>query len=466
MYQVKENVPSLGDSLEAGTLFPIQLPNVDKAYLATLQAEHPEMYEIMCRTQHEIKKITGVSRLSELDGRSTDKEFAEEVNERILLSRKALGENLPTEARAEKSKKYAKLVDKIKMDLVKRFAPGYSKALGTRNEVMATHNWGKLLLLAFDSSWNNKVRYEAKLKLVLADHFAKVDHKLHDRKDHLEFLADVMEERIFDPNGEKRGGTKTQWLVTKHDLANDNKCIGYEFVEEPPKSLAENELIEQIDFRTMEIQGADGTSQKINFMIDIGEKDEESIYLKSLRHPDRDLDNLLRDLNRGRLLFRNREEGNLVMMEMFSRLRAEHPKTGKAFAVEIQKRKDKVGGEAGKPSIQCDKFNLVIDGKDFEFQAFLPTDYRDYFCWKPASWCRHEVDRFFKNNLGETIWPEAHYPGLDRSRLAEEAFEREYEKEWASRRILPVRVPSKGSENEGVWPLESKEGQASGRIEV
>ncbi len=448
MYKVKVNAPTLGDNLEAGTLFPIQLPMVDKGYLETLRKERPEQYAVLCKVQQEIKKITGVARLGELDGRSTDKEFAVEVNDRILISRKALGENLPLEARAEKSKKYAKLVDKIKMDLVKRFAPGYSKALGTRNEVMATHNWGKLLLLAFDSSWNNKVRYEAKLKLVLADHFAKVDHRLQGRKDHLEFLADVMEERIFDPNGEKRGGTKTQWLVTTHDLANENKCVGYEFVEQPPAALTENELVEQIDFRTIEVQEPDGSKRKINFMIDIGEKDEESIYLKSLRHPDRDLDNLLRDLNRGRLLFRNQGESDQVIQEMLRRLREPNAKTGKGFDVSVEKKKDKIGGEDGKPTIQCDKFNLVIDGRDFEFQGFLPKEYRDYFCWKPASWCRHEVDRFFKNNLSETIWPEAHYPGLDRDRLAEEAFEREYGKEWASRKILPVALPSKDEAGE------------------
>jgi hypothetical protein len=437
MFKFKSNVPALGDNLDARTLYPIQKPLVDEAYKEEVNQD-PEKSKLSCELRKEILKVTGARHLRELDRRSDDREFVEEVNERILFSRKALGKNLPLETRAEKAEKYGKTIDKLINGLVKKFFPGHTKALGPRNEIMATHNWGKLLLVAFDSSWNDKVRYEAKRKLSLMDHFSKVDYSLGKRKRHLEFLADVMEERVFDPNGEKRGGTKTQWLVTKHDLEDDNRCVSYEFIDSPPKILAENELIEQIDFRTISVALPNGERQRINFMIDIGEKDDESIYLKSLRHPERELDDLLRDLNRGRLLFRNKDESKLVISEIQRRLRQSDPKTGKGHKVSVEKEKELVGGDGGKPTIPCYKFNLVIDGKDFEFQSFLPKDYRDYFCWKPAAWCKHEVDRFFDNNLCETLWPEAHYPGLDRKQLAKEAFEREYEKEWSSRRILPV----------------------------
>ena len=437
MYKFKSNVPALGDNLEASTLYPIQKDIVDEGYKGQVNQD-PEKSKLSRQLRKEILKVTGVRHLRELDRRSDDREFVEEVNERILFSRKALGKNLPLETRAEKAEKYGKGIDKLINGLVKKFFPGHTKALGSRNEIMATHNWGKLLLMAFDTSWNDKVRYEAKRKLSLMDHFSKVDHALGKRNRHLEFLADVMEERVFDPNGEKRGGTKTQWLVTRHDPEDDNRCVGFEFMENPPKKLAENELIEQIDFRTMAVALPNGESRRINFMIDIGEKDDESIYLKSLRHPDRDLNDLLRDLNRGRLLFRNKEESKLVISEIQRRLKQPDPKTGKGHKVALEKEKELVGGDGGKPTIPCYKFNLVIDGKDFEFQSFLPKDYRDYFCWKPAAWCKHEVDRFFDNNLCETLWPEIHYPGLDRKQLAKEAFEREYEKEWTSRRILPM----------------------------
>jgi hypothetical protein len=450
MQKAKSNVPALGDKLSVGTLFPIQLPLKDEKYLDFLKNEHPDQYERLWAIRKDILKVTGVQHLGELDRRSRDPEFVEEVNERILLTRKALGENLPIEARQREAMKFAKLFDRIKRDLVSRFAPGYTKTLGTRNEVIATHNWGKLLLMAFDTDRNDKVRYESKLKLVMAEHFSRVEQKLRARKDNLEFLADLMDDRIFDPNGEKLGGTKTQWLVTQHDLADDNRCIGFEFMETPPTQLAENELVEQIDFRTMVIPQPDGSKRVIDFMIDIGEKDDESVNLKSIRHPDRDLDELLRDLSRGRLLFKSKEDSEAVIGEMIRRIREPDSRTGVGHEVSVEKEKDKVGGDGGKPTIPCYKFNMVIDGRDYEFQSFLPREYRDYFIWKKAAWCKHEVDRFFDNGLLEVIWPKEHYPGLDRRQLAKEAFDREYEREWASRRILPDVRSDSETENESL----------------
>lgn len=479
--ETKQNVPTLGDNLEAGTLDPVQLPLDDKDYLVYLLEEHPEQYERYRERCEKLLKGTGVEQLEDLNNRSYDKEFIEEVNRHILLTRGALGELLSPGAREKKVKwfgritrkgldavfpgrkreredllvkrrmkaaaRYGRKVDTMVRNLVDKFFPGHTKALGLRNDTMATHTPGKLLLMYRDEERNNKIRYEAKRKYELMEHAARVDQAMEQKKQHLEFLADLMDERVFDPNGDKKGGTKTQWLVSTHDSGKDNRCIDFEFVDEPPNSLEENQLIEQIDLRTIEVTLPDGTKRKIDFMFDIDEKDDESMWLKSLRHPDRSMESLARDLNRGRFLFKSEEDAQLVINEIEHRIQNPDSETMKSYQVSTDKIKNGWGGRPRNPAIPCNKFNMKIkdgDGiRDFEFQAFTPKNYVNYFCWEPHAWCKHEVYRFFKNNLCETLWPEVHFPGLDREKIAKEAFEREYQKVLAARKILPITPPKK-----------------------
>jgi hypothetical protein len=256
-------------------------------------------------------------------------------------------------------------------------------------------------------------------------------------------LSDLLNERVYDPNGEKRGGTKTRWLVFRLDPKNDNKCTEYQFVDEPPQSLDEDQYIEQMEFRTTVCRLPDGTQKTVNYVFHLNEKDDEEIYLKTLRRPEQEELVLPRDLHRGMYMFESDEDAELVFEEKKRRIQNPDSEGQQSYDISIEKEKSGVGGSKDNPAIPCIKSNWVIDGnKDYEFQAYTPMDYINYNCWKPYAHTTHKVKRFFNNSLCETFFPKAYFPSIDKEKIANDAIDRLHAEELASRKILPVVAPS------------------------
>jgi len=417
MFKFKKNFPTLGDNLEAGTLFPVQLPLHDKQYVEYLKNEHPEHYEIMWKIRDLVLDVTKAESISDLDDSSTDMKFINATNERIL--KQMLGDNLTMEQMQDRINAYGNLADEVVEEVSQKTMPGYGLVLAMRNEVMATNNLGKLLLMVADETGRDtQVRYEAKRKLEMIMTLAQIDKALEVRKKDIEFLVDIWEGR-----GLFRGGTERKWLLSDHDLNENNRCTSCEFLDIPPETLQDNQLIEPMDCRLMRVKRDDGSEFDAYAMFHLRIKSLKAVLLKSMRQPDRPIEDLARDHSGVRMIPINPQEGDheQVRQHMIDITSAPNPKTGQHYDTRIDKMKNGAGGNDGdNPSLRFHKFNMIISGgglqgeKDYEFQCFGDRQYVDYYVRLPDAWPIYEIVRLHRSSISETMHPHAHYEGIPR----------------------------------------------------
>lgn len=361
-----------------------------------------------------------------IDGLSTQLENLESIL-RLALAPKA-----------DKMHQWGRRADKMLKDIVARFFPGGKSRdveLLPSNDVTPLDDIAALLAIICDESWTNNQRFQADRKLEIMLLCQAIDNILHERRRDLQFLSDLFQSRIYSINGHKRGYTKQQRLVTTHDPENENRCIAYEFLDQAPDELEENQYIETISFRTIEIDMPNGEKKKIDFMVHLDQKDELSILLKAIRYPDRSLEKIFRDFNRGRLLFKSEEDQDLVINELKRRFESKDHRWP-MHEVKMDKVKAGVGGTTDNPTINCYKFNMTIDGRDYEFQSFAdPKEYANYFLIDNESndaWCNNEILRFFKL-ASYVLFPDSEYPGLNREEIMREAMDLAHRAELISR---------------------------------
>jgi len=434
MFKVKGNAPTLGDNQEAGTIFPINLPIVSKAYVAYLKKEHPEQYEEMIRLRKFILEATEARNLSNLIGQSKNQELIDKTRENILILLNDLGFEGDFEEGKEMMENYGERVDTMINEKLNQMFPAYMGMLGIREEAK-THDMGRLLLIALDPKRDNRVRYEAKRKFEFMRLLIKIDRELKKKKKGThDFFWGLMEERVIS----HEDGVKPIHMISSHDMDDNYRCIKCEFSDESPASLAENQITEHMDSRFMVADMKDGTKRRIRFMYDSRPKIAEDMLLKWLRRPDRTFEQLMRDANGARSIFENEEEMNLAKDTIVERFKAPDPKTGKTYNVNLQKQKNGVGKNGtDKPAIICDKFNLTIEDKDVELQLFTKEQYANYQTHRPNSWVEYDVNRFFDHSLSETFCPDTIYPNLPREQIARDAVDNAFHDFWEQRRLVP-----------------------------
>ena len=365
MFKFKSNFPTLGDNLKAGTVFPVQLSLQDKQYVEYLKQEHPEHYELMWKIRDWVLDVTQAESISDLDDSSTDREFIDATNERIL--KQMFGDDIPMEEMKRRVREYGQLANEIVDEVVQKTMPGYGLVLAMRNETMATNNLGKLLLMACDEKKRGndpQVRYESKCKLEMIMELAKIDEALKPRQKDIEFLIDLWEDR-----GLFAGGAERKWLLSNHDMDDDNRCIDCEFLDIPPENLADNQLIEPIDCRRMQVKREDGSVFDAYAMFHLRIKSLKAILLKSMRQPDRPLEDLARDHSGVRMIPVNPKQGDheQIQQHMINVTSAPDHDTGISYKTRIGKVKKGAGGNDGdNPTLRFHKFNMVISGEDLE----------------------------------------------------------------------------------------------------
>ncbi|MBN2096455.1 hypothetical protein JW752_03610 [Candidatus Peregrinibacteria bacterium] len=418
MFRFKKNFPTLGDNLEAGTLFPVQLSLKDGEYVEYLKNEHPEQYKLMWEIRERILDVTQAESLSDLNGASMDRDWIEATNERML--KQLFGDEMTMEQMQDRINAYGSLADQVVEDVAQKTMPGYGLVLAMRNEVIATNNLAKLLFMAFDEKNrpDRQVRYEAKRKLEMILALAEIEKSLEPRRKDMEFLIDLWEDR-----GLFAGGIERKWLVSTHDLDDDNRCTSCEFLDESPKTLADNQLIEPMDCRLMRVKREDGSEFDAFAMFHLRIKPLKAVLLKWMRQPDRPLEELARDHSGVRMIPVNPQEGDdeLVRQHLIDVTSAPHPETGQCYDTRIDKVKKGAGGNDGdNPSLRFHKFNMIIGGgdlneeKDYEFQCFGDKQYVDYYVRLPDAWPVYEIVRLHRSSISETMHPHVHYKGVPR----------------------------------------------------
>ncbi len=442
MFKFKKNFPTLGDNLEAGTVFPVQLKLKDEDYLEYLKQERPEHYELTWKIRDWVLDVTQSESISDLDDSSTDREFIDATNERIL--KQMFGDDIPTEEMKRRVREYGQLANEIVDEVAQKTMPGYGLVLAMRNEVMATSNLGKLLLMACDEKKRGRdpqVRYESKCKLEMVMALAKIDEALGPRQKDIEFLIDLWEDR-----GLFAGGTERKWLLSNHNLDDNNSCTDCEFLDTPPETLADNQLIEPIDCRRMRVTREDSSEFDAYAMFHLRIKSLKAILLKSMRQPDRDLEDLARDHSGVRMIPVNPQPGDeeLIRQHMIDITSTPDSETGRSYKTRIEKVKNGAGGDDAKnPALRFHKFNLVISGggleeeKDYEIQCFGDKEYVDYHVRLPNAHSIYEIVRLHRSSISETIHPHAHYKGIPRQPNIMVSVADGYNHHIRSRRTVP-----------------------------
>jgi hypothetical protein len=327
-----------------------------------------------------------------------------------------------------------KRVNKMINSIIQELFPGYTGMLGIREEAK-THDLGKLLLMGFDESIKDKrVRYEAKRKFELVKLLAAIESGLKKKNGTHDFFWGIMQKHVCLPEE----STVRRWMISSHDSKDNYKCTDCRFTDKQPESLETNQVAEPLDSRAFEVTMPNGEKRKIRFLYDSREKDSEAMLLKWLRKPDKSLEQLLRDAYGVRAIFDTEEDLALFKQVLVERLQEPDPETGKVYDVKKQKKKNGVGKNGSdKPAISCDKFNLVIGGKDIELQLFTKEQYADYQTHRPNSWVEYKVRRFFDQSLSETFFPDSVYSNLPRKEIAEQESEKAFTDFWLKRKLLP-----------------------------
>lgn len=149
------------------------------------------------------------------------------------------------------------------------------------NEVQAKDNPVDLMLLALDTRYDARVRFEAKRKLELMDLAAKIDHrenKINTRASYGLF-TDFLDENVWLPTM-KRGAAEFDYLLSSHD-PNTDACTEAIVLDEKQKEdaiIQEGQRLTLLPRRKFESNG-----KEIPIYFTSREKPRESQILKLLR---------------------------------------------------------------------------------------------------------------------------------------------------------------------------------------
>lgn len=426
--EMKKAYPELGDNTEQGTIFPINLPIVDKEYIKRLKEENPNMFRYMMGQRARILSLTGAKTLSELNGCSDDQDLVDYTRDRMLDSLNVLGENKNPEERREQAELYSQIVDGFVTDVINRFFPGHELTLGLSNEVSACNDPAELLLIALDETWDDKIRFEAKRKLILIELIAKVEHALKSEKKDMHRLNKLLAEHIYyqDP-GTKRGSLDVKTLVTTHDLQQKNLCTKVKLLDERPEHVSVDQKAMDLSFRKFQVDdpASEGGKRTIPFVIDERKKSEFSRVLKMLRKDTTSVKDVIKDLNGVRLIFESQGDIHTFQETIIGRLQG----AGHNVRMPADRMKETIGIDEDS-KLGVTKFNLEIDDMNIEFQSLTFEQFANYSYRRPTSWPEYEVRRFFEASVSESLFPDVHYSGLDREEISKEAQDRAYRDHW------------------------------------
>lgn len=450
---MKQSFAELGDNSKEPTLFQVGKEAVDLSFIRDLRKNHPELYAEFKETRARILRLTGQKNLADLMGRSNDRELINTTRRNIALERVKIerGEKkeksvegmgffqrsrmkiasalsgfaerlFPARLNEDISEMEARLRDYglqadkfIEEEVVGKFFPDHTKDLHLKNEVKNCNDPAKLLMMAFDPAWHEKVRFEAKRKLRLMELFEKVNDFLKEQnlnENDLSFFDDMMNDHVYAHGDSKKGAHVAKELVTTHDpssfqvtgwfLVDKGEVIDYSEMSDEVSSQ-DKVMRTQIPFRKFMV-GENGHSREIEFMIDARRKTKEGMALKMLRKDTNDPEALLGDLNGVRMIFKKEDHVDLFEYSMKSKLREA------GYEVNFSEHRSAVGNNG---SLGCRKYDVAIskDGvsRNYEMQIFTFDEYANYLYSEEDAWPEYEIRRFFESSSSEALFPSEIY---------------------------------------------------------
>lgn len=247
--------------------------------------------------------------------------------------------NLPGDNRSEQRKKedrrkqmekYANKADEfINVYLRTGNWEPISEANRLQDEVAGATTVGELLKLAFDTRYVDRVRFEAKRKLVLMGLFRSIDAHSEDLQQQFRFpeFTRFFEDHIWhQPEGEKKGATRRVEILSRHDFDDYSvqEVDGYLSVQE----LTTREQIEAAEKRISHHKPRKGgyylrmsgfnqrsilyNGELIPVFTDPRKKDEDSRVAKMIRKGKDDPGSTVEDATGMMLVARNVQEARKI----------------------------------------------------------------------------------------------------------------------------------------------------------
>lgn len=275
------------------------------------------------------------------------------------------------------------------------------------NEVTSANTPTELLLIAYDSAYPEKARFEAIRKLALMRLDLGNERKRVDNKPSEQFsrFLNFLDEYVWS-KGRKISETTTKYILSTHDMENYG-CIDVSVLDARPSKLQANQRITPMSrraFTTLRLDGKPG--QDIEVYTPMREKDDISQILKDIRksteNPNEAFDDevgamIIVDKSRDLELFDQRltqaatDAGSLVMNEDMSN--------------SIDNGHYTDGNPGSSPLLKALKSPVRVHGTRAEIMALLLPDYIDYLYRDDVAHDEYEVNRFFESGSAELLFP-------------------------------------------------------------
>ncbi|QQR83207.1 hypothetical protein IPJ72_05375 [Candidatus Peregrinibacteria bacterium] len=409
-----QNYPELGDK-PGRTIFAVTAKSDLTALLKLARTgrgkgvDGPSRYEQFVEKRREIEELlpSGVTLrdLKKADRLSSNIELAKFIRDR--MTEKVFGHcgRLPESILV----RYGQIVNSLISDVVQKMFREDEWQIDHMNEVKSCNDPAKLLLLSMDRRYDERIRFEAKRKLILIDLIAKIDTYIEEKKDGLDRLNDLMNERLFVRNGHM-GKHSDMYLLSQHEDVS-MRCIEVECLPSPPDQIPDGHKLTPIAVR--QFTREDGSAA--NIVVEQRTKSPISRVLKMLRRDTKDMSLLDRDLNGLQVICQSQEDIN----EFQSALQ----RAAKAEGLEFREVYGRQKGNVGSAALELTKVNYIIGGVNYEFQIFTQRQFINYMNLRGGSWKEYEVARFFDHRLDEALFPQSIYPAINRSEAKETAME-------------------------------------------
>lgn len=379
-----------------------------------------------------------------------------------------------TKRRPEDLRQLSDAADDYIREISGDYFPG-EEAVEMNDEVATCIDPAKLVLRAFNDRLTAKIKFEAARKLLLMKLIAEVrdcGEQCVDHEDALDYMTTFFNERILKlPEGHRVGDLFDRYLISQHE-GEKLRTTSAEFRKEKPNDIDPLSKIRVtfLECRRAIVKDKTGREREIFFRKHPRKKTSDSRLTKALRYGtsigEKDVDR-----NGIRLVFSSREDWEDFFKMFKSELKQEieeglreelETETDRRKKTVLESRlrsleqsiiihdvKDSLDGNgfrgsahSSSPELKVYKFKLELtlaDGRQhhYEFQVFLPDGYADSMYRKGVSWDEYNVDRFFRENVDELLFPAKIYPKLDREKAREKVMKQAHRKVWNGNGDLP-----------------------------
>lgn len=300
---------------------------------------------------------------------------------------------------------YMRTADSVITYLKGKVLAAYSSYIELSNEIETTHDPVELLLIVFDDRYYQKIRFEAKRKLVLMGLAGSIDQRERETDIENKFSAflDFLNQYVWSPQL-RIGELEMAYLCSRHAEA-DFSCLDVEVRDARTvrdcEELAENAKLTLVKRRLFQDRG-----MEVPVYVTVRKKDSAAKVLKLLRKNEKNPAVAVDD-----------ELGLMAVLDSpghvrrFVRHLTRAAVRAGSFMV-LEDISDTLAGNAydttsvgSSNAIQMLKFFARMGGMRVEFIIHTNQSYLNYRYQRGASHAEYEVRRLFDSEVTEFLFP-------------------------------------------------------------